>query len=242
MVASFGEHVVYVDEAGDHGQVSNEFPLFVLAFCVFKKDDYAAAVLPAVHRLKFRYFGHDAVVLHEREIRKATAPFGFLRAPEVRAAFMDHLSRLIREAPFTLIAVVVDKRRLGARYEGNPYELALDAGLVQVVRYLRSQEEHALTHVVVESRGTKEDRELRDVFDALNRPAGSLSGANLELVFASKAQNHGGMQVADMVARPIGRHLIDAPGQPNRAYAILREKFWSSEARGLVLLPPPVDS
>lgn len=108
MVASFGEHVVYVDEAGDHGRVSNEFPLFVLAFCVFKKDDYAAAVLPAVHRLKFRDFGHDAVILHEREIRKAAAPFEFLRVPGVRAAFMDDLSQLIREAPFTPIAVVVD--------------------------------------------------------------------------------------------------------------------------------------
>ena len=61
-------------------------------------------------------------------------------------------------------------------------------------------------------------------------------------MFAPKAQNHGGMQLGDMVARPIGRDRIDSPGQPNRAYAILGEKFWSSESIGLVLLPPPSDA
>ena len=95
MVGGFGEYVVYVDEAGDHGRVSPEFPVFVLAFCIFKKQDYASTVLPAVHGLKFRYFGHDAVVLHEREIRKAAAPFEFLRVPDTRASFMDELSRII---------------------------------------------------------------------------------------------------------------------------------------------------
>ena len=28
-------YIVYVDESGDHGPVSAEYPMFVLAFCVF---------------------------------------------------------------------------------------------------------------------------------------------------------------------------------------------------------------
>lgn len=40
---SFGEYIIYVDESGDHSleNVNKEFPLFVLAFCIFKKSDYA---------------------------------------------------------------------------------------------------------------------------------------------------------------------------------------------------------
>ena len=238
MVGGFGEYVVYVDEAGDHGRVSPEFPVFVLAFCIFKKQDYASTVLPAVHGLKFRYFGHDAVVLHEREIRKAAAPFEFLRVPDTRTSFMDELSRIIEAAPFSLIAVVVDKRQLAPTQPAtNAYALALDAGLVHVTRYLRSNDETRLTHVVVESRGAKEDQELIAAFNAYCSPSGSLDGCNLDLVFASKAQNHGGMQLADMVARPIGRQRIDTHGKLNRAYEILRAKFWSSEHQGLLLLP-----
>ncbi len=221
----FGDHVVYVDEAGDHGPVSTEFPLFVLAFCVFHKGDYGRTVLPAVHALKFRYFGHDAVVLHEREIRKQHGAFAILRDHELRSRFIADLTDLIEQAPFTLIAVVVDKRRHPAAQ--NPYNVALDTGLVHVTKFLRASGEQHLTHVVVESRGKREDAELRQAFDAYCGPAGSLDGCNLDMVFASKAHNHSGMQLADMVACPIGRHILD-PGQVNRAYSVLARKFWNA--------------
>lgn len=233
----FGDYIVYVDEAGDHGPLSQDFPLFVLAFCVFEKRRYTRLVLPSIHNLKFKYLGHDAVVLHEREIRKQLPPFGFLRDADTRGRFLDDLSAAVFVAPFTLIAVVVDKRRQPVGE--NPYSAALDAGLVQVTRYLRARGEHRLTHVVVESRGKNEDAALRAAFDAFCRPDGSLCGCNLDLVFAAKALNHGGMQLADMVARPIGRHVLD-PAQPNRAYDVLARKFWGAPAalgNGLHLLP-----
>lgn len=237
----FGDYVVYVDEAGDHGPISKEFPVFVLAFCVFRKRDYGELVLPAVHALKFRYFGHDAVVLHEREIRKQLPPFEFLRDAAVRPRFMSELSGLIEGAPFTLIAVVVDKRNPPIdRPAQNPYRVALDVGLVHVTRFLRDRGEQRLTHVVAESRGKNEDADLRSAFDSFCSPAGSLSGCNLDLVFAAKAHNHNGMQLADMVARPIGRHLLDPPAQVNRAYDVLARKFWNAAApigTGLHLLP-----
>ena len=233
----FSDHIVYVDEAGDHGPLSQDFPLFVLAFCAFRKRDYTDVVLPAVHSLKFQYLGHDAIVLHEREIRKQQPPFGFLRDASVRPRFLDDLSRMIAASPFTLIAVVVDKRRqiVGE----NPYSLALVVGLLHLTRYLRGCSEPGLTHVVVESRGKNEDASLRETFDRFCSPRGTLDGCNLDLVFAAKALNHSGMQLADMVARPIGRHILD-PAQPNRAYEIVRCKLWGApdaNGLGLYLLP-----
>jgi hypothetical protein len=38
---AFSRYIVFVDEAGDHGPVSPEFPVFVLAFCIFDKLEYA---------------------------------------------------------------------------------------------------------------------------------------------------------------------------------------------------------
>ena len=36
-VSRFSRFIIYVDESGDHGPVSSEFPVFVLAFCIFDK-------------------------------------------------------------------------------------------------------------------------------------------------------------------------------------------------------------
>ncbi|MDR9469459.1 MAG: DUF3800 domain-containing protein, partial [Marinospirillum sp.] len=46
-------------------------------------------------------------------------------------------------------------------------------------------------------------------------------------ILASKKTNSAGLQLADMVARPVGRHLIDS-SQKNRAFDILRDKFRKS--------------
>jgi hypothetical protein len=42
MPTEFSDYVVYVDESGDHGlaSIDPEFPVFVLAFCVFEKSHY----------------------------------------------------------------------------------------------------------------------------------------------------------------------------------------------------------
>ncbi len=46
----FSDYVIYVDESGDHdlNSIHEDFPLFVLAFCIFKKSDYIREVVPAI--------------------------------------------------------------------------------------------------------------------------------------------------------------------------------------------------
>jgi hypothetical protein len=52
----------YADESGDHGlrNIDPSYPVFVLAFVILCRDVYVDRVGPALHRLKFRYWGHDA--------------------------------------------------------------------------------------------------------------------------------------------------------------------------------------
>jgi hypothetical protein len=50
-----------------------------------------------------------------------------------------------------------------------------------------------------------------------------------EIVFAGKKTNSAGLQLADLTARPIGRHVMD-PGQPNRAWDIIERKLRRSPA------------
>jgi hypothetical protein len=232
---SFDDHVAFVDESGDHGMVSIDpsYPMFVLAFCIFEKEAYTTRVTPAVMRFKFRHFGHDQVILHEHEIRKTRGAFKFLFIPERRAPFYADLNTLVEESPFTLVASAIHKERHRARYANpeNPYGIAVGFGLERVFRHLAALGcRGGTTHFLFERRGEKEDAEVELVFrrvcDGDNRVGGRLP---FEIVMADKKCYSPGLQIADLVARPIGRKLLD-PAQPNRAYDILGRKFRRSPA------------
>jgi hypothetical protein len=243
--ASFSNYIVFVDETGDHGltSINRDFPLFGLAFCIFKKADYIETVTPALRRLKYATFGHDLVVLHEHDIRKRENAFALLNR-EPREAFLKALTQIIEAAPFTLVAVVIDKRLLQtAPGQSNPYHLALLFGLERVFALLSSRgEAQRLTHIVVESRGKREDSELELEFHRICQGANESGGPlPFRLVMADKRANSEGLQLADMVARPVALSFL-RPGQPNRAFEVLRPKFWRDangrvEGHGLKLFP-----
>ncbi len=242
----FSSHIVFVDESGDHGltAVNRDFPLFALAFCVFPKAAYVDEMTPALRRLKVATFGHDLVVLHEHDLRKKEGAFAMM-SREPREAFLDALSRVIESAQFTLMAVVIDKRalRMEDPATANPYHLALQFGLERVFRLLAEQgQAERLTHFVVEARGKREDTELELEFRRICEGGNSLGQPlPFRLVLADKRTNSEGLQIADMVARPVALSVL-RPGQPNRAMAVLEGKLWrgpdgQTEGYGLKCFP-----
>lgn len=237
---SFDDYIVYVDESGDHGpsSIDPEYPVFVLAFCLFAKSAYAKRVTTQITDLKFKYFGHDQVVLHERDIRKQKGPFQILFDTDTRQAFMTDLSQVVHDAPFSLVASAIDKRKLKDRYSdpGNPYHPALAFGLERLYLHLDRTEgcQNGTLHVVFEERGKREDDNLGLEFRRVIDDNQLGTRLPFDIVFSSKKSNSAGLQLADLVARPIGRHLL-SPHQPNRAYEIIEEKFRRSprgEIRG----------
>jgi len=202
--------------------------MFVLDFCIFNKDVYTRCIVPAVQEFKFAYFGHDIVVLHEHEIRKQTPPFAFLQNRHKRTVFMERLSKLVEDADFSIVAAAIRKHSLRSidTDPANPYELALRFCMERAYAFLRERDQHRrITHIIVERRGKREDDELelafRRIADGDNR-WGVMRG--FELVFADKKTNSAGLQLADLTARPIGRHVL-APAQANRAWDIIAPKL-----------------
>ncbi len=232
---AFGDYLVFVDESGDHelAKIDPPYPVFVLLFCIIRKTDYVERVCPALQRFKFGFWGHDEVVLHEHEIRKPFGDFLFLLDRGHREQFLEGLTAQMVALPATVVAVVIDKPKLVARYQNpvGPYDYAMEIGLERVFRHLESlgQAEHS-TAVVVECRGRKEDAALELAFrrvcdgnNAIHRPL------PFQLVMAAKASNSAGLQLTDLMARPVGlKHL--RPTQPNRAYDIIEAKFRRSPA------------
>ena len=227
---SFSDYIIYVDESGDHSltKIDRQYPVFVLAFCIFNKESYVGKAVPALQRLKFKHFGHDMAVLHENEIRKRKGDFRFLMDERLRARFLPDLQAFFSELDFKLIAVVIRKDQLVKDYEQpeHPYEMALKFCLERTHYFLKGEQAgNGLTHIVFESRGRKEDRDLRSAFDKVCRGS-NYPGAEMPLQceFAHKKANSCGLQIADLVARPIGRKVLK-PLLPNRPYEVIERFF-----------------
>lgn len=232
----FSKYIVYVDESGDHSlqSIDENYPVFVLAFCVFHKRHYSEQVVSALEKFKFNYFGHDQVILHEHEIRKEKGAFTIFRSREEKHQFLNELTDIIEHSNFILISCVIDKRTLRkqADAEANPYNIALEFCLDALYDFLKEKDQHEKkTYVVVESRGKKENADLelefRRICDGNNRLNQSLP---FDVLFADKKAMSSGLQLADLVARPIGLSVL-RPKQENRAFAVLKTKFYCDGGR-----------
>lgn len=249
----FSDYIVYVDESGDHGirNLDPKYPVFVLVFCVFHKRHYAEHVVPVVQKFKFKHFGHDLIVLHEHEIIKEKGLFRFPNKAH-KNDFMGELTSIIEGSNFILISCVIQKERLRATSSDidNPYHLALGFCLETLYEFLgEKSQDDLLTHVLVEQRGEKENKELelefRRICDGQNRYSKSLP---FNIHFADKRVNSAGLQLADLIARPVGVGVL-RPEQENRAFNVLREKFYCEGGRekvgvdfegwGLKIFPKP---
>ena len=228
--STFSDFIVFVDESGDHGlaNVSDDYPVFVLMFVIFRKDEYVQQVCRDIQHFKLRFWGHDEVVLHEHDLRKPTGHFQILLQREVRERFHDELTSLIATLPMTVVAVVIDKPAFLKQYHHpvSPYDYALEAGLERTFRHLKaSGAGDKETPVIVESRGRKEDGELELAFRRVCAGNNALSKPfPFRHVMIPKAANSIGLQLADLMARPVGLNHF-RPEQPNRAFEIIAQKL-----------------
>ena len=115
-MTNFSKYIVYVDESGDaNWTAAEEFPLLCLNYCLFEKEPYLTDLIPRFNRLKFKYWGSDNIVLHERDLRKSDK----IRDPAVRSKyerlkgarrqeFMAELTEVMRDAQFRCFCVIID--------------------------------------------------------------------------------------------------------------------------------------
>lgn len=233
----FSDFIVFADESGDHGmdRIDVDFPMFALSFCMIEKAAYVGSVVPAFQQFKFDFWGHDGVVLHEHEIRKRKGPFTLLLTnPDLRAKFYERLNSLMADTPMSIVASVINKVKLKARYvrPSNPYEIALLFCMERLlVRLLANGQEGRTVHVLFESRGRQEDADLELEFRRICANQSNWGWKQIDFTkirfepfFVKKAANAIGLQLSDLTARPIALHYL-RPDQANRAYDTIAPKL-----------------
>ena len=228
------EYVMFLDESGDHDlkKVDKNFPVFCLAGVIFEKEYYKHIARPKIDAVKNRFWGHADVIFHSRDIRKREGDFYILMDDEIREDFYDSINSIMDELEFTIIAIVIDKEKHIKRYQEkaeHPYNFALELIMERYSRFLERQG-FSSGYILAESRGRKEDELLENVFEWLfgwgnyyNGPLHNISNIG----FKKKIENINGLQLADLIAYPIARKVIN-PEQDYKAFNILKNKFHSN--------------
>ena len=240
--------IVYLDETGDHSLelLDEDFPIFALVMLICDSEAYSQQIIPAFCRLKFRYFGHEAVIIHSRDIRKAQGDFGFLTDAAIRSEFCEQLNLIMGASDCRLIASVIRKQVHKERYgvwAENPYDLALKFALERLLPLLEEVGQREV-RLIAEARGKREDNELRLTFlRTVNDGTEYVSAERFRRIqfrldFKPKALNIIGTQMADLAAYPIARHVL-VPSKPNPAYEVIKGKFYvgPGNVRGLKVFP-----
>jgi hypothetical protein len=207
--------IVSIDETGLTKGDDPTFPFFATA-AVIIRDAHVEQVRRAISDWQERWFGSPRYV-HEMDIRKGTGAFHFSGDIERRGAAHAHLVEVLRELPYTVVTVVIDKRefqrlhpdgQVDSYLPGRLYPLAVHMLFERVVHCLHEMDD-SFGLVEAEGIGEKEDALLQQSYSGLR-----LTGTRFLserwfryqtrdfVEFFGKMHNKPGLQLADWVVRP----------------------------------------
>jgi len=134
---------------------------------------------------------------------------------------------------YRVVAVAINKET-SKRVEltDDLYILGVKYGLIKIEDFLRSQNDFNYTTVTFESRFYSIDG-YRQEDEKLYKYFKEMANENFGIEIHIKSAGGLGLQFADLIARPIGIHVL-RPEQQNRAWNIIEEKLCKN---GLVVLP-----
>ena len=214
---------IYVDEVGNHDLTHADDPnqRFLSLTGVLLESQYTMHVLqPEMNQLKQEFFQSDPdepVIFHRKELVNKRPPFHPLRDSQTEQKFNTALLMALARWDYQVVTVVIDKKEHRDRYQVwhyHPYHYCLSVLLERFVLFLHYNGHRG--DVMVESRGGKEDRKLKDSYARLHR-----SGTDnippqrwqerltsCELKVRPKSANIAGLQLADIIAHPSCRELL----------------------------------
>lgn len=233
---------LFIDESGDPSlsSINVDFPVFILLGCLFEDSAYQEICIKIIE-LKKEFFGSENAILHSRDIRKCEGVFVKLFDLEVKAKFYERLNSILENGKYTVVAVGIKKQEFIEKYgkiADDPYELSLSFLLERAVMETDNSKENSM-HITIESRGRKEDEVIQKRYNRLlDNGSSHISPDRFKrrfekMEFKKKKDNDCGLQVSDLCAYPVARHLIN-PSEPYPAYDIVEKKFRKSNAGSFI--------
>jgi len=224
-----------MDETGDHGLsfVDPNFPLFLLCGVLFEENELIK-LEEKINQFKNDFFKTNNVVLHSKEIRKCDGFFQILFDLSLKKKFYEDLNKILSELNFTIIGSGVDKDKHIKKYgkgAKDPYNLSLSFVIERLIFCLDTKGADCSVDIKIEKRGKKEDQQLLDQYNTvLDRGTYYVSPDRVKtkinkFEFVYKRDNVIGLQVADLCAYPLARHVL-FPNEPYPTFNVIEPKIY----------------
>ncbi|MBL7110036.1 MAG: DUF3800 domain-containing protein [Candidatus Marinimicrobia bacterium] len=232
---------LYIDEVGHHMGFKDENNLgqryLSLTGIIFDLKYVADVVAPSILNLKSEFFpSHpdDPIILHRKEIVNKKPPFQSLQDENIEKRFNQKILKLFSELECTVITVVLDKKEFKDQYtvwHHHPYHYCLEVMVERFVLYL---EDHDITgDVLCESRGGREDKQLKESFKRLWKTGTNYVSdekfqkylTSCQLKVKPKISNIAGLQIADLLAYPSLKSILFEKNHYKKSHDTFGEKI-----------------
>lgn len=228
------KHRLYIDESGnsDLKNSDDQNHRFLSLTGVIVSLAYVAEKMhPEMEDLKWRHFGlhpDEPVSLHRSDLVNRRPPFQALRDSRVKCRFDQDLLAYIRDWEYRVITVCLDKKAHVEKYGDwarDPYYYCLEVLMERFTFWLSDRKSNG--DVMIEARGNKEDKRLKNQFRFLweqgtdhidpNQIQRSLTSRELKVNL--KSENITGLQLADLLAQPSRSEILYEQGLLERELA-----------------------
>lgn len=243
------KYYLFIDESGDHGLVKLDasFPVFLLCGLLTSEENYIA-IKDEINAVKNHFWGQKQVVLHSRDIRKCEKEFQILLDLNIKSKFYERINKVIETSKYRILASAIHKSKYIKTYgklSNDVYELGLSFIIERAIFSLDEVKGvNKQLEIIIEKRGKKEDKQLEEHFQRLIArgtgfvAAERLQEVQLKITFRDKKENINGLQLADLIAYPIARYVIE-PKRANPAFDKLEPKIYKKKGKryGLKVFP-----
>ena len=243
-------YYLYIDECGDQNleSFSPTFPIFTLCG-ILVAEDKLERLNQQVKELKREFWGDKMVILHSRDIRRCQKGFEILFDLNVKQRFYEAINNVLKQNDVYIIVSCSILKEPYIRQFGklnDVYGQSLSFVLERSIFCIDDINPKGVSHIhaIVEKRGKKEDNALKNYYEQLLERgtywvhASRMQDRMESLEFKWKAEDVIGLQIADLVAYPLTRHVLN-PEEVNFAYDIIEQNIYKHDGKllGLKIFP-----
>ena len=211
---------LYLDESGEHNPtvVDIHYLIFVLGGVIMDKDYADGPLTKALDRFKSELLGNADTILHTSDIRRNRNGFEALQDTAFRNRFYERMNDLMSDLRYSVMACAIRKNATAFRSVATRdlYLVCFERLVELFCEEIGEVRDGGI--IIAENRASPplnralevewlnlRDRETRHIQARL------VADRVMALNLRTKQDNIAGLQMADLVISPIGRHLLRRP-------------------------------
>ena len=243
-------YYLYIDECGDQNleSFSPTFPIFTLCG-ILVADDKVEQLNQQVKDLKKQFWGDKIIILHSRDIRKCQKGFEILFDLNIKQQFYEAINHILAQNNvYVIVSCSIMKepyiRQFGKLNDvyGQSLSFVIERAIFCVDN--KVPEGEGRIHSIVERCGKREDKALLGYYlQLLEKGTYWVDALRMKdrmesFEFKWKSDDVIGLQIADLIAYPLTRHVLN-PNQVNLAFDVIEPNIFQQEGKilGLKVFP-----